>query len=242
MVTDSFLLWTLLPYLCLATFVLGHLWRYQVDKFGWTTRSSQSYESKLLQIGSPLFHFGMLGVIMGHVVGILVPENVTAFVGVSEHLYHLSAIIGGGLAAVMTVVGLALLIYRRVKYGAVRRVTTTNDKVMYLALATVIILGCTATVMQITATEYNYREGVSPWFRSLFYLNPKPELITHAPLIYRAHALCAWLLIALWPFTRLVHLFSAPIGYLTRPYVVYRSRPAQQVGHRPTRRGWDLPH
>ena len=74
-------LWVIVPYLCLATFVVGHFWRYRYDKFGWTTRSSQLYEDRLLRIGSPLFHFGMLGVVGGHVIGLLVPESWTDAVG-----------------------------------------------------------------------------------------------------------------------------------------------------------------
>ena len=69
-------LWVIVPYLCLAVFVVGHLWRYRYDKFGWTTRSSQLYEDRLLRLGSPLFHFGMLGVVGGHVIGLLVPAVV----------------------------------------------------------------------------------------------------------------------------------------------------------------------
>jgi nitrate reductase gamma subunit len=73
----STFLWVIVPYLCLATFVVGHYWRYRYDKFGWTTRSSQLYENRLLRLGSPLFHFGMLGVVGGHFVGLLVPEGWT---------------------------------------------------------------------------------------------------------------------------------------------------------------------
>ena len=69
-------LFVVVPYVCLTTFVVGHLWRYRYDKFGWTTRSSQLYENRLLRIGSPLFHFGMLGVVGGHVIGLLVPAVV----------------------------------------------------------------------------------------------------------------------------------------------------------------------
>jgi nitrate reductase gamma subunit len=67
-------LWVIFPYLCLASFVVGHYWRYRYDKFGWTTRSSQLYEDRLLRIGSPLFHFGMLGVLAGHIIGLVIPR------------------------------------------------------------------------------------------------------------------------------------------------------------------------
>ena len=91
-------LFVIVPYLCLTTFVVGHLWRYRYDKFGWTTRSSQLYENRLLRIGSPLFHFGMLGVVGGHVIGLLVPQSWTDAVGISEHAYHVVAVAGGLLA------------------------------------------------------------------------------------------------------------------------------------------------
>jgi nitrate reductase gamma subunit len=77
------LLWVIVPYVCLTVFVVGHLWRYQYDKFGWTTRSSQLYERRLLRWGSPLFHFGLLFVLGGHVLGLGVPKSWTEAVGIS---------------------------------------------------------------------------------------------------------------------------------------------------------------
>ena len=88
------LLFVIVPYVCLATFVVGHFWRYRYDKFGWTTRSSQLYEDRLLRWGSPLFHFGMLGVVGGHVIGLLVPRSWTEAVGISDEGYHLDAVVG----------------------------------------------------------------------------------------------------------------------------------------------------
>jgi nitrate reductase gamma subunit len=96
---------------------------------------------------------------------------------------------------------------------------------MYVILATVIVLGLWATVRaNATGPGYDYRETVSPWFRSLFVLNPDPELMAEVPLGFQLHIVAAFVLIAIWPFTRLVHAVSAPIGYLTRPYVVHRLR------------------
>src|SRR5450759_1278775 len=96
----------ILPYICLTSFALGHVWRYRYDKFGWTSRSSELYEKKILAWASPLFHFGMLGVIGGHVVGLLVPESWTNALGISEHTYHLVAVALGTLAGIATVTGL----------------------------------------------------------------------------------------------------------------------------------------
>ena len=234
-------LWVIVPYLCLATFVVGHFWRYRYDKFGWTTRSSQLYEDRLLRLGSPLFHFGMLGVIGGHIIGLLIPETWTDALGVSESAYHLVAVTGGLVAGAMAVVGLAILIYRRRTVGPVFSATTRMDKVMYVFLGAVILLGIWNTIASSALSiggEYDYREGVALWFRGIWTFHPDPTLMAEAPLGFQLHALLACCLFALWPFTRLVHVFSAPVGYLTRPYVVYRSRDAG-LGSRGTRRGWE---
>ncbi|MHA6783336.1 respiratory nitrate reductase subunit gamma [Pseudonocardia saturnea] len=230
-------LWVVVPYVCLAVFVVGHFWRYRYDQFGWTTRSSQLYEHRLLRWGSPLFHFGLLFVILGHVMGLLIPKGWTDAAGLPEDVYHFLAVAVGGVAGLATLVGLVILIYRRRTTGPVFSATTRMDKVMYLALGTVIFLGLANTVAANILEEYNYRTGVSVWFRGIFYLNPQPELMAQAPIGFQLHALAAFGLFALWPFTRLVHAFSAPVGYLWRPYVVYRSKP-DRLGTRARRPGW----
>ena len=235
------LLWVILPYATMLTVVLGTIWRYRYDKFGWTTRSSQLYEAGVLRWGSPMFHFGILLVLLGHIGGLLVPKSWTEAVGISEHAYHLAAVFLGTVAGVFTLVGLAVLIARRRLVGPVFTATTRNDKAMYVVLAGTIVLGLLATVRaNLLGDGYDYRETVSPWFRSLFYLQPKADLMIDVPIGFKVHLLAAFALFAFWPFTRLVHAFSAPLGYLTRPYVVYRSREARP-GLRATRRGWESP-
>ena len=238
-------LWVIFPYLCLTSFVVGHYWRYRYDKFGWTTRSSQLYEDRLLRIGSPLFHFGMLGVLAGHIIGLVIPQVWTDALGLSRHAYHVLALAAGIPAGIAAVAGLLILIYRRRMTGPVFSATTFNDKAMYAVLGAVILLGIWNTIagswLQFGG-EYNYRDGVSPYFRSIFTFQPKGTLMAEAPLGFQLHALFAFLLFAMWPFTRLVHVFSAPIGYLTRPYVVYRSRdvrPGAGVGTRAPKPGWE---
>ena len=101
------------------------------------------------------------------------------------------------------------------------------------------MLGLGTTVLgNLTGHPHDYRLTVAPWFRSIFYLDPDTALIVHAPIGFRLHVLAAWVLIAFWPFSRLVHVISAPVGYLTRPYIVYRSRDTQ-LGSRAPRRGWE---
>ncbi|SFL00431.1 respiratory nitrate reductase gamma subunit [Streptosporangium canum] len=232
-------LWVVAPYLAITVFVLGHVWRYRYDKFGWTTRSSQMYESRLLRIGSPLFHFGILVVLLGHIGGLVIPKSWTEAAGVSEEAYHITAVVLGTVAGVATLGGLAILIYRRRTVGPVFTATTRNDKLMYAVLALVIVLGLAATIAaNVVGGGYDYRTTISPWFRSIFYLQPDPALMAGAPPLFQLHALSALLLFAIWPFTRLVHMLTAPVGYLTRPYVVYRSRDDQR-GSRKPRRGWE---
>lgn len=231
--------WIVVPYVCLAVFVLGHIWRYRYDKFGWTTRSSQLYESRLLRWGSPLFHFGILFVFGGHVMGLAIPKSWTSAVGISEGTYHFLAVSVGAVAGFATLVGMTILIYRRRTVGPVFSATTRMDKAMYLVLAVVILLGLANTVAGNIVGHYDYREGVSVWFRGIFRFDLHPELMAEAPLTFQLHGLTAMGLFALWPFTRLVHVFSAPIGYLWRPYIVYRSKSPERLGTREPRPGWD---
>ncbi|UTT50238.1 MULTISPECIES: respiratory nitrate reductase subunit gamma [Rhodococcus] len=242
--TAGEIFWDVVPYVTLAVVVVGTWWRYRYDKFGWTTRSSQLYETRLLRIASPMFHFGILVVIVGHVIGLVIPQSWTAAVGLSQHAYHVQAILLGTIAGVSTLVGITLLVYRRRTRGPVFSATTLNDKFMYVVLVAAIVAGLATTLMGsgVVGEEHNYRETVSPWFRSIWVLQPRGDLMVEAPFSFRLHALIGLVLFAIWPFTRLVHAFSAPIGYLFRPYIVYRSReearPGRLVGSQPQRRGW----
>lgn len=234
-------LWVALPYTCAAIFVVGHIWRYRYDKFGWTTRSSQTYENRLLRWGSPMFHIGILMVIAGHVVGLLIPAEWLYAIGINEHMYHYGATYLGTLAALLTVVGLGILIYRRRTVGPVFLATTTMDKIMYLMLGLTLGFGTLATlVYQLFDEGYNYRETISPWIRHMIIFQPEPSIMVNVPLLFQIHMVSAFVLFALWPFTRLVHVFSVPVPYLFRPYIVYRSRgQVQGRGSRPVKRGWD---
>ena len=235
------MLWVVVPYVTFAIFVVGSVWRYRYDKFGWTTRSSELYEKRLLRLGSPLFHLGLLVVILGHLVGLVVPETWTGAVGFTEAAYHFVATWMGSVAAVVLVAGLLILIYRRRTTGPVFLATTRTDKLMYVLLAASILSGAWATVSTQLLGEgygYDYRQTISPWFRSLWYLQPQYELMAGVPLAFQVHVLAAMVLFAVWPFTRLVHAFSAPVAYPFRPYVVYRSREAT-VSSRAPQRGWD---
>ncbi|MET8683462.1 respiratory nitrate reductase subunit gamma [Streptomyces sp. NPDC004732] len=234
------LLWGVMPYAAVTLLIAGLAWRARYDRFGWTTHSSQLQESRLLRIGSPLFHFGMAFVVLGHVVGLVIPDSWTDAVGVSDHTYHLMAVSTGAVAGVAAAVGIGILVYRRCKVPAVRKATLRSDHVMYTVLLGAMLLGLVATVLNSSgAVDYNYREGISVWFRSLFTLQPDYRLMGAAPLAFKLHIVFGFALFALIPFSRLAHIFSAPFKYVFRPYVVYRSRDPEQLANRRPKPGWE---
>lgn len=227
--TEKFnlLLWAAVPYAVIAVFVVGHLWRYRTAQYSWTTRSSQLLERKILRAGVLLFHFGLLAVLGGHIGGLLVPKPLTESLGVTEHMYHVTAVVMGMLAGVTMVAGLLILAVRRVGNDRVRAASLTRDYVVVAALLLVVATGMFNTIgVQVLGTAHDYRETVSPWFRGILMLQPDPSLMVRAGLSFKLHALAAMSLFAIWPFTRLVHAWSVPIGFLTRPHIVFRRRDA----------------
>ncbi|QYC44893.1 Nitrate reductase-like protein NarX [Nonomuraea coxensis DSM 45129] len=218
------LLWVAAPYVTLVIFVGGLIWRYRYDQFGWTTRSSQFYERRLLRVASPLFHYALIVVIAGHVTGLLVPPAWTDAIGVSNDTYHANALFWGGIAGVAALAGLALLIYRRRTRGPVFLATTANDKTMYAVLAAAIITGVVTTAAGFAPSEESYRTTVAPWFRGVLTLRPDVMAMSRANGLYKLHTVVGMGLVVLFPFSRLVHALSAPVGYLFRPYIVYRRR------------------
>jgi nitrate reductase gamma subunit len=221
----AILLWVVLPYVSVTIFLAGHVWRYRRDQFGWTSRSTELLEHRLLAWGSPLFHYGALAAIGGHALGILVPASATNAIGIHEHAYHLIAAVAGGVAAVATVVGFLILVYRRVTVRRVAVTTSWLDLAVFGLLTITIGLGAYQTLaIQAFGHAYDYRASISPWFRSLIMFQPETYTVTGASLIFQIHAISAWPLYALWPFTRLVHAWSIPFQYLGRPYILYRRR------------------
>jgi nitrate reductase gamma subunit len=216
--------WLVLPYVSITVFVVGHWWRYRHDQFGWTSRSTQLLESRLLAWGSTMFHYGALAAIGGHVLGILVPASVTEAFGISESTYRDISGIAGGIAGLVCVAGFGILVFRRTTVSRVRVTTSSVDVVVFVLLATLILLGLGLTLgYTLIGSGYDYRATVGPWFRTLWY-DPQPSLMSSAPVGYQLHAAIPWLLYMVWPFSRLVHVWSYPLQYLGRPYILYRSR------------------
>src|SRR5262249_53714631 len=165
--------WLVLPYVSLTVFVVGHWWRYRRDQFGWTSRSSQLLESRLLAWGSTMFHYGALAAIAGHVVGILVPASVPRALHISQRDYHHLA----GTAGLCCLDGLCILTSRRTRIRRVRATTSLSDVVVFVLLGALILLGDGITFgYNVFGSGYDYRATVGPWFRTLFY-DPDPSLM-----------------------------------------------------------------
>jgi nitrate reductase gamma subunit len=229
--SGEILLWVALPYLALGIFVVGHIWRWRYDQFGWTSRSTQLQERRLLKWGSPIFHYGTFAAIAGHVIGVLIPERWTHAIGIPENAYRWFSASAGTLAAVLVIGGVIVLAGRRLLVPRVRATTTPVDYVALILLLAIIVTGIIPTIgINLFGHGYDYRTTVAPWFRGLFSGNPQVHTIANAPVVYQVHAASAWLIWAFWPFTRLVHAWSYPLWYLWRPYIVYRSRRALPPG------------
>lgn len=232
--TGSLWLWVILPYAALLTFVIGHIWRWRYDQFGWTSRSTELQEKRLLKWGAPVFHYATFAAIAGHVIGILIPKSVTQGLGISERAYTLFSGSAGSVAAIGVLIGAAFLVFRRVGVPRVRATTSAVDYLALLLLAVIVLLGIYLTLgVQAFGNGYDYRPTVGVWFRSLFTGHPDVHVIASAPVMYQVHAVAAWAIFAVWPFSRLVHAWSYPLYYLWRPYILYRHR----VPSRPTEPG-----
>ena len=226
MSAGEILLWVILPYVAMTVFVVGHVWRYRSGQFSWSARSTQLLDRQVLGWASPLFHYGALAAIGGHVIGLCVPASLTEALGISESTYRWFAAIAGAVAGAATLIGFAGLVYRRATSDRVRRSTTRMDLATYFLLTVLIVMGCWMTFGYnlATASPYDYRESIGEWWRSLFYLQPDVSAIQDAPLIYQLHAIVAWAFWAFFPFSRLVHAWSIPLQYIGRPYILYRRR------------------
>ncbi|CAM4192292.1 respiratory nitrate reductase subunit gamma [Geobacillus sp. FSL K6-0789] len=226
---DQFL-WVIYPYIMLTLFVAGHIYRYNTDQFGWSAKSSEFLEKRRLRWGSVLFHWGILFVFLGHVAGILVPKAFYESIGITEEMYHFGAVWFGGAAGIATVIGVVLLLWRRLSVRRLLRHSSKSDLVVLLLLTIVILTGFTNTVgYTATGGTFDYRDTIGPWFRGILTFRPLPQLVSDAPIGFQIHILSALLLFGIWPFTRLVHVWSVPLTYLNRHYVVYRRMRAKKI-------------
>lgn len=222
---DQFL-WGIYPYIVLTVFVGGHLYRIRSDPHSWTTRSSALLEKRWLRWGSTLFHWGILAVLLGHVVGLLVPREVHRALGLDDGTYHFIAVTAGGVAGAVTATGAVIVLARRFGVPRLRHTSSQGDFVAMALVALAVLTGLWATLWNSRSHPwFDYRETIGPWLRGLLTLRPDATLMADVPLPFKVHVLVALTLFAVWPFTRLVHAFGLPLAYLWRGYILYRRRP-----------------
>ncbi|MFU1798114.1 respiratory nitrate reductase subunit gamma [Paenibacillus azoreducens] len=219
---DQFL-WVIFPYMCMVVFIVGHIYRYRTDQFHWTAKSSEFIEKKRLKAGSLMFHLGIIPVIGGHAAGLAIPQSWMETLGVSDHMYHIGAVYIGGFFGFLTLGGMILLTSRRFTIKNVRQLSSASDMIVNVLLLFIVIMGMYSTlVTNVAQPDFNYRETISVWFRNLFLLRPDASLMLNVPLSFKIHILAGFGIFALWPFTRLVHVWSVPLNYVGRRYILYR--------------------
>lgn len=217
--------WVIFPYITLTIMIFGLFYRFAFRQLTWAAPSTQMFERKWLRIGSPLFHYGIIFAFFGHVMGIVVPKGFYEVFGISDSMYHIGAVVGGGLAGLMVIVGLIILLIRKMTIDPVRIHATFADFFSVISLIVVAGIGTYISIIyNLNVGGYDYRGTIGPWFRSLFIFQPKYELMVGIPFVFKIHVISAFAFFAAIPFTRLVHLYSAPITYPTRAPQQLRSR------------------
>ena len=216
-----------LPYIAFTVLIVGTAYRYWTGERGWSTKSSQFLDKKSLQVPIWLFHLGLVMAFGGHVIGILVPKSLTDGVGISEHLYHIIALSGGIPAGILFLGGFFMLMRRRFDNPRMKVNTSTSDGVIYFVLFLTLITGFGGTLLNavgLLGDGFNYRECISPWFRSVLSMNPDVSLMADVPIIFKCHVLLAMVTMICFPFTRLVHCLSFPFEYFGRSAIIYRRK------------------
>jgi nitrate reductase gamma subunit len=225
----NLLLFVVFPYVAIVLAVVGTVYRMTRRPFTVSSVSSQLLESRKLFWGSVPFHWGILMILLGHFVALILPAGFEAWNQVPIRLYLLE--ITGLAIALWALFGLGVLIYRRISFSKIRAVTTRMDVVVLALLAAQVITG----ILIATAYRFGSSWGTGvfvPYMQSLIVLDPRPELVAPLPFILQFHASLFFAFLVLFPFSRLVHIVTLPLGYLARPFQlvkwVRRDHPVEQ--------------
>jgi nitrate reductase gamma subunit len=196
--------------------------------FSVSSLSSQLLERKKLYFGSVPFHWGILLVLLGHLAALLIPRGLLLWNAVPIRLYLLE--ITGLVLAAWALGGLLILFWRRVSEPRIRVVTTPMDVVVLLLLGVSVVTGILTAVLY-RYGSYWFPSVLTPYIWSVLILRPRPELVVDLPFTIQFHVFNFWLLLAVFPFSRLIHIITVPIGYLWRPWqVVIWVRKIRQPG------------
>lgn len=207
----------LFPYVAIALAVGVGLFRYFSNRYSFSSLSSQFLENRNLFWGSVPWHYGIIIILTGHLIGFLFPKSVMAFNGVPMRLYILE--VAAMAFAILTLIGIVGLIYRRVSNTRIQAVTSKMDVVLLVLLLFQVISGLWVALAYRWGSDW-YVSVAVPWMWSLIKLNPDTAAMAQLPLMLKLHALNAFALVAVFPFTRLVHITTVPFTYIWRPYQV----------------------
>ena len=220
----NFLLFSIYPYIAGSVFLLGSWLRYDYGQYSWRAGSSQIMDKKGLRIASPLFHIGIIGIFFGHFVGLLTPHWMyEPFLSISAK--QQLAMAAGGIFGAMTLLGGAMLLKRRLTNQRVRATSSTGDLLIITLLVVQAALGLGTIFFSAQHTDGSEMMKLVGWAQAIvsFHAGAAAHLDGVA-LIYRLHIVLGMTLFLIFPFCRLVHIWSAPVEYLTRRYQLVRNR------------------
>jgi len=219
-------LFGLYPYVCLTIFLLGSLIRFDRDQYTWKSDSSQLLRTGQLRLGSNLFHVGVLFLLFGHTVGMLTPHFLyEPFI--SAGAKQLLAMVSGGLFGVLGFVGVTILLHRRLSDERIRINSKTSDIVLLVLLWLQLLLGLATIPLSAQHLDGSMMMRLAEWAqRIVTFRSGAPELLAEVGLIFKLHMFLGMSIILVFPFTRLVHVWSGfgAAAYLVRPYQLVRSR------------------
>ena len=223
------ILYGIYPYIALAVLALGSIVRYDREPYTWRSGSSQLLRRRQLVWGSVLFHVGVLVIFAGHFVGLLTPIVVFETLGVSHEAKQLLAIVAGGIAGVMALAGATLLIHRRLFDPRIRKTSSITDIAILLLLYAQLFLGVFTIPVSLQHLDGGEMVKFMAWAQGIFTLQPgAADYIADANPVFKLHLFLGLTIFLLFPFTRLVHILSAPVRYIWRPgYQVVRRRRRQ---------------
>lgn len=222
------------PYICVAVFLIGCILRFDHGQYSWRSGSSQLLRRKQLMVGSVLFHVGILVIFFGHLVGLLTPIWVFDAVGISHGAKQVLAIVVGGLAGLMCFIGILLLIHRRLFDARIRATSSFGDTSILIILFVQLLLGLSTIFVSLQHLDGHEMVKFMGWAQGIFtFRGGAWELVADANPIFKAHLFLGLTIFLVFPFTRLVHMLSAPVWYLNRRgYQIVRTR-KQQKAYRP---------
>ncbi|WBU53079.1 respiratory nitrate reductase subunit gamma [Paracoccus sp. SCSIO 75233] len=214
------------PYIAITVMILGSIIRYDRDPFTWKSKSSQLLRKRQFVIGSVLFHVGVLVILFGHLVGLLTPIAIFDAFGISHSAKQIMAVTVGGIAGIMALAGGALLLHRRLTDPRIRANSTLADTGILALLLAQLVLGLLTIVVSLGHLDGEEMTKLMSWAQGIAYFQAgaADHIIDVNPL-FKLHIFLGLTIFLLFPFTRLVHMISAPVRYLWRPgYQIVRSK------------------